>query len=191
MKGTAFWFIHENILFIAVDVFEKGAENQERIVTKVTGKQLEWFNEVISNNPGLEHIVVMGHTPIHGPIRKQGSGELLLEKGRESPLWQTMKKYSVDIYLCGETHAISCTREDDILQIAHGSLFGYSPKVNYLVATVSPNKIELELKEIDIVNKGKKLRQAGDIRLYEKVLITDDIKRRGYVSVGQMVVEHK
>ncbi|MCK5270209.1 MAG: ThuA domain-containing protein, partial [Sedimentisphaerales bacterium] len=192
MKGTAFWFIHENILFIAVDVFEKGDQGRGAIVPKVTGKQLEWFNEVISNNPGLEHIVVMGHTPIHGPTKTHGSGGLLmLEKGRESPLWQAMKKHGVDIYLCGDTNAITCTQEDGILQIAHGSLFGYSPRVNYLVATVSRNKIELELKEIDIVNKGNKLRQAGDNSLYETVLITDEMKRRGYISVGKMVVEHK
>lgn len=193
MKGTAFWFIHENVLFIAVDVFEKGTENQGGIVPKVTGKQLEWLNEVIINNPGIEHIIVMGHTPIlgPGPARKQGSGGLMLEKGRESPLWQTMKKYGVDIYLCGKTDAITCTQKDDILQIAHGSLFGYNPKVNYLIATVSPNKIDLELKEIDIVNKGEKLRQSGNNQLYETVLITDEIKRRGYISVGKMVVKCK
>ena len=193
MKGTTFWFIHENVLFIAVDVFEKGTENQGGIVPKVTGKQLEWLNEVIINNPGIEHIIVMGHTPIlgPGPTGKQGSGGLMLEKGRESPLWQTMKKYGVDIYLCGKTNAITCTQKDDILQIAHGSLFGYNPKVNYLIATVSPNKIDLELKEIDIVNKGEKLRQSGNNQLYETVLITDEMKRRGYISVWKMVVEHK
>ena len=39
MRGTAFWFIHENTLFAALDVFEKGAAPQGGIVPQVTGEQ--------------------------------------------------------------------------------------------------------------------------------------------------------
>ena len=184
MKGTAFWFIHENTLFIAVDVFEKGNGPQGGIVAKVTGPQLEWFEQVVTDNPGVENIIVMGHTPVLGPVRKESSSGLMLEGGRESPLWQTMAKHGVDLYLCGEVHAITCTQNDNILQIAHGGLFGYNSKVNYLVGTVSADKIELELKEIEIVNQGNKLWQVGTNRPHETVLITDDIKRDGFVTVG-------
>jgi len=189
MKGTAFWFIHENTLFIAVDVFEKGDGPQGGIVASVTGPQLEWFEQVITDNPGVKNIIVMGHTPILGPVRKESSSGLMLEGGRESPFWQMMTKHGVDLYLCGEVHAITCTQTDNILQIAHGGLFGYNPKVNYLVGTVSADQIELELKEIEIVNQGNKLWQEGTNRPNETVLITDEIKQKGFVTVGTATLD--
>lgn len=184
MRGTAFWFVHENALFISVDVFEKGSGPQGSIVPKVTGPQLEWLEQVIADNPGVEHIIVMGHTPILGPVAKESSSGLMLEGDAESPLWQALKRHRVALYLCGEVHAITCTQADGVLQIAHGGLFGYNSKVNYLVTTVFPDRIELELKEISIINKGERLWQVGNNRPRETVLIADSIKQRGFVTVG-------
>lgn len=184
MRGTAFWFVHENTLFISVDVFEKGSGPQGSIVPKVTGPQLEWLEQVIADNPGVEHIIVMGHTPILGPVAKESSSGLMLEGDTESPLWQALKRHRVALYLCGEVHAITCTQADGVLQIAHGGLFGYNSKVNYLVTTVFPDRIELELKEISIINKGERLWQVGNNRPRETVLIADSIKQMGFVTVG-------
>jgi hypothetical protein len=188
-KGTAFWFIHENTLFISVDVFEKGDGPQGGIVINVAEQQLEWFEQVIADNFGVENIIVMGHTPILGPVRKESSSGLMLQGGRESLFWQAMARHGVDFYLCGEVHAITCTKADNVLQIAHGGLFGYNPKVNYLVGTVSTDKIELELKEIEIVNQGDKLWQEGTNRPYEEVLITDEVKQKGFVTVGTATLD--
>jgi hypothetical protein len=47
------------------------------------------------------------------------------------------------------------------LVIGNWELFGYNPKVNYLVARVSAQSIVLELKELDIICKGEKLWQEG------------------------------
>ncbi len=184
MKGTAFWFVHENTLFAAVDVFEKGEDPQGGIVVQVTGDQLAWLEGVLTDNPGVEHIVVMGHTPVLGPVAMENSSGLMLKGGRESALWQTLKKHGADLYLCGEVHAITCTEADGVLQIAHGGLFGYNPKVNYLVATVYPDRIDLELKEIDILNEGDRLWQMGTNRPHETVRITDNVKQRGFITVG-------
>ena len=184
MKGTAFWFIHEDALFISVDVFEKGAGPQGGIVCKVTGPQLEWLEQVIAENPGVRHVIVMGHTPIIGPVAKESSSGLILEGGEESPLWQALKKRGVSLYLCGEVHAITCRQAGGVLQIAHGGLFGYNLKVNYLVATVFADRIELQLKELSIVNEGERLWQEGNNRPYERVSIVDDVKQKGFVTVG-------
>lgn len=184
MRGTAFWFIHENTLFTALDVFEKGAGPQGGIVPQVTGEQLAWLEGVIADNPGVEHIVAMGHTPVLGPIASASSTYLSLDGGKDSPLWQSLKKHGADLYLCGEVHAISCTQADGILQVAHGSLFGAAPKVNYLVATVHPDRIDLELKEIEITNEGSRLWQMGDERPCKRVRIADDVKQKGFVTVG-------
>jgi len=184
MKGTAFWFIHEDTLVAAVDVFEKGEGPQGGIVPQVTGDQLEWLDGVLTDNSGVEHIVVMGHTPILGPVAKQSSSGLMLKDGRQSPLWQTLKKHGVDLYLCGEVHAITCTPADGVLQIAHGGLFGYNPKVNYLVATVYSDRIDLELKEISIINEGGRLWQMDTNRPHETVRIADDVRQQGFTTVG-------
>jgi type 1 glutamine amidotransferase len=184
MKGTAFWFVYEDALFIAVDVFEKGHGPQGGIVCKVSGPQLKWLEQVIDENPGVRHVIVMGHTPILGPVAKESSSGLMLEGGEQSPLWQTLKKHGVSLYLCGEVHAITCTQADGVLQIAHGGLFGYNPKVNYLVATVYPDRIELQLKELSILNEGGRLWQVGTNRPHERVSISDAVKQRGFVTVG-------
>ncbi len=189
MRGTAFYFVHENTLFVAVDPFEEGEGPQGGIVPKVTGEQLEWFERIVAAHSGVENVVVMGHTPIVAPVKRESSSGLMLEGGRESPLWQAMKKLGVDLYLCGEVHAITCTQADDVLQIAHGGLFGYNPKVNYLVATVTGDKINLELKEIEIVNSGDKLWQVGNNRPHEKVTITDEVKQKGFTTVGTATID--
>ncbi len=189
MRGTAFYFVHENTLFIAVDVFEKGEGPQGGIVAKVTGDQLAWFERVIADHSGVKNIVVMGHTPILGPVKKESSSGLMLEGGAESPLWQAMKKLGVDLYLCGEVHAITCTHADDVLQIAHGGLFGYNPRVNYLLGTVSGDQIKLELKEIEIINSGEKLEQVGNNRPQETVTIADEVKQKGFTTVGTATLD--
>ncbi|UCD00084.1 MAG: ThuA domain-containing protein [Phycisphaerales bacterium] len=189
MRGTAFWLNYENTLFISVDVFEKGTGPQGGIVPKVTGAQLEWLEQVITENPGVRHIVVMGHTPILGPVAKESSSGLMLEGGRESPLWQVLSKHKVDLYLCGEVHAITCTQADGVLQTAHGGLFGYNAKVNYLVATVRGDKIGLELKELAIVNEGDRLWQEGNNRPHERVSIADEVREQGFVTVGTATLD--
>ncbi len=189
MKGTAFYFLHKNTLFVSVDVFEKGKGSQGEIVAQVTGEQLEWLEETLAGHRSVDHIVVMGHTPVLGPVRKQSSSGLMLEKGRQSPFWQSMAKRNVDLYLCGEVHAITCTEKDGVQQIAHGGLFGYNPKVNYLVVKVSPQNIELELKELDIVYEGPKLWQEGRNHPQESVTISEQIQKRGYISVGKMTID--
>ena len=131
----------------------------------------------------------MGHTPILGPVAKESSSGLMLEGGQESPLWQALKKHKVDLYLCGEVHAITCTPADGVLQIAHGGLFGYNAKVNYLVATVRGDKIDLELKELAIVNEGDRLLQVGNNRPHERVSITDEAKKKGFVTVGTATLD--
>jgi type 1 glutamine amidotransferase len=183
MKGTAYWFVHEDTLFVALDVFEKGPGGQNGIVPKVTGEQLAWLQQTLTDNPGVAHIVVMGHTPAVAAGGQDPAG-LLLEGGRESPVWQTLQKHGADLYLCGAAHALSCTRADGVLQIAHGSLFGSAPQVNYLVATVYPERIDLELKEIPVVNEGAPLPQTGNNGPREKIRIPEDARQKGFVTVG-------
>ena len=189
MQGTAFWWRHKGVLFVAVDVFEKAKGSQGGLNAQVTGEQLEWFERVLNDNADAAHKIVMGHTPVLGPVRAWSSSRLMLDGGRESPFWQTMKRHDVDLYLCGEVHAISCIERDGIMQIAHGGLIGYNTRTNYLAVAVTPERLKLELKEIDIIPSGEKLWQPGSNRPLEKVTIPEEIRRRGFVAVGRATLE--
>lgn len=189
MKGTSFFWKHKNVLFISVDVFEEGSSNQGKIRTGVTGKQLEWLNRIIEQNQEVDHIIVIGHAPVLGPVRKWSSSGLMVEEGKDSEFWQTMAENKVTLYLCGEVHAITCTERDGIQQIAHGGLIGYNPRINYLVVDIYPEKLELTIKELDIVPKGEKLWQPGNNRPLEKVGIDTEIRERGYIPVGKLTID--
>lgn len=189
MQGTAFYWQHKNVLFISVDVFEEGESRQGKIRAGVTGKQLEWMERVIGEHEDVDHIVVMGHAPCLGPVRQWSSSGLMVVGGRESEFWQSMAKHEVALYLCGEVHAITCTERDGVQQIAHGGLIGYNTRTNYLVVDVHPDRLELELKEIDMLPSGEKLWQPGNNRPLEKVTISPEMAERGFVPVGRMTID--
>lgn len=188
MKGTTFFVKHKNVLIVSVDVFEDGSSTQGGIAAQVTSKQLEWLDTTLRDNANVDHVIVMGHTPIAGPVRKNSSSGLMLVKGTDSAFWQMMVKHKVDLYLCGEAHAITCHFKDGIQQITHGGLYGYNPQVNYLLCTVHPDRIELELKEIDIVNSGPKKWQVDSNRPHESVTLTAKVKKAGYWTVGKAIL---
>ena len=193
MKGTAFYWLHENALFISVDVFEKGKSRQGVIAAGVTGKQLVWFEQVLSKHRDqVDHIIVMGHTPILRPVRTFSSSGMLTEKGRDSEFWRVMVKYDVDLYLCGEVHAVTCTQRDGIQQIAHGGLIGRTTKPNYLLVTVRKDRLELNLKEIDLVNgKGRLWQMDKSKGPWDTITITPESKKRGFTSIGSISINKK
>lgn len=189
MQGTAFWWRHKHVLFISVDVFEEGKSNQGQIKAGVSGDQLAWFEQVLEDNRDVNHIIVLGHTPILGPVRKWSSSGLMIEKGHKSAFWQAMKKHKVDLYLCGEVHAITCTERDGIMQVAHGGLIGYNTRTNYMVLHVSDHSIELEIKEIEMLPQGSHLWQTKNNRPLENVRIADE--NEGFYLVGTTMIEKK
>ncbi len=192
LEGTAFWWRHGGALFVAVDVFEPCDPGPEGVITaKVTGAQLEWLRKVLRENADARHKIVMGHTPILGPVREWSSSGLMLEGGRESPLWKTMAEHDVDLYLCGEVHTITCHERDGVQQIAHGGLIGYNTRTSYLVVQVYDDRLELELKEIDLIPSGEKLWQVGNNRPLENVRIPEESRAAGFQTVGRLTIDKR
>lgn len=191
MKGTAFWWRHKNVLFISTDIFEKGQSDQGLIKAGVTGEQLKWLINILEENADADHKFVLGHAPILGPVRKWSSSGLMIKEGRESGFWQAMKNYGVDAYLCGEVHAITCTERDGIMQVAHGGLIGYNTRTNYMVVKMKKDKIQLEIKEIDILPHGNHLWQTKNNRPLEKVTISKADKDKGFYPVGTVTINKK
>ena len=190
MRGTAFWWRREEALFVSLDVFEPvEAGPQGRIGARVGREQLAWLERILYEHSDARHRIVMGHTPILGPVREWSSSGLMLEGGRDSPLWRTLVKHDVDLYLCGEVHAITCTERDGVQQIAHGGLIGYNTRTSYLVGTVHPDRIELELKEIDMLPSGEKLWQVGQNRPLERVEIPEGVRARGFLTTGGLIID--
>ncbi|MFT7035587.1 MAG: hypothetical protein ACJA2S_004111 [Cyclobacteriaceae bacterium] len=193
MQGTAFYWLHKNALLISVDVFEEGNGKEGEIAAGVTGKQLQWLEKVLASHRNkVDHIVVMGHTPILRPVRKFSSSGMLLEKGQESELWKTMVEYKVDLYIAGEVHAVTCTQKDGIQQVAHGGLIGRTTKPNYMVVTVSKDKLKLEIKEIDMVNgTGMLWQQDKSKGPFDTITITEERKKKGFTSIGSVNIVKK
>ena len=129
----------------------------------------------------------MGHTPVLRPVRKFSSSGMLTVEGRYSEFWQTMVKYDVDLYICGEVHAVTCIQKDGIQQVAHGGLIGRTTKPNYMVVTVHEDKLELEIKEIDLVNgKGRLWQQEKSKGPWDTITITEERKKKGFTSIGSV-----
>jgi len=193
MKGTAFYWTHKNALFVSVDVFESGKSDQGEIAAGVTGAQLKWFEGVLKNHRDqVDHIIVMGHTPVLRPVRTFSSSGMLTVQGPESAFWKTMVKYEVDLYLCGEVHAVTCKQQDGIQQVSHGGLLGRTDKPNYMLVTVKKDRLEVTLKEIDLINgKGRLQQQKKKLGPWDTITITDERKKQGFTPIGHVTIVKK
>lgn len=190
MKGTAFYWLHKNALFISVDVFEKGKSKQGEIAAGVTGTQLEWFEKVVSQHRAkVDHIIVMGHTPILRPVRTFSSSGMLTEQGRDSAFWKMMVRHKVDLYICGEVHAVTCIQKDGIQQVSHGGLLGRTDKPNYMVVTVHKNRLDLNIKEINLINgKGRLWQHQKKRGPWDSITISAEDKKKGFASIGTVSI---
>ncbi len=189
-KGMAYFVEHKDVLMVTVDVFDRdliAGHGQ----ADVSADQIVWLDSLLEAHKSVPFKIVQGHTPVIGPVRKQNSSGIMLKDGRESALWKTMVKHSVDLYLCGEVHAITCLEQDGIMQISHGALFGYTQYANYLAAEVHNNELRLTLKEIPMRLEGRRLPQSAMNEPREYVLIDREDKYRGFRIVGEAVLRKK
>jgi predicted MPP superfamily phosphohydrolase len=189
MEGRAYYVLHNNTLIITVEQFEI-RDGQMHLT--VSGQQLKWFDQVLKDHRGVDHIIVQGHLPVFGPVKARSSSYLMLEEGTDSDFWRLMKDYSVDLYLCGEFHDITIGQKDGIHQIVHGSSWGRVETINYLVVKVWPDRLELEMKEFPVdlsggsiwnINKPKGPRQI--------VKIPDTIQKNGPRIIGTMTIDNR
>lgn len=153
-KGLAYYVLHNNSLFITVETFEMVDHN---LHAQVTGEQLAWFKQVIADHPNVDHIIVQGHVPIFGEINSRSSSRLMLEQGKDSAFWQAMKEAEVDLYLCGEHHAVTVLESDGIWQLVHGSSWGRQvvDTMDYLVCDVTPDALRLQMKSFPMEAQGE------------------------------------
>lgn len=187
MEGWAYYVLHNNTLVITVEQFEV-RDGQMRLT--VGGEQLKWFEQVLKDHRGDDHIIVQGHLPVFGPVKARSSSYLMLQDGTESDFWRLMKEYGVDLYLCGEFHDITIGLKDDIYHIVHGSSWGRVETINYLVVKVWPDKLELTMKEFPVDLKGGNIwninKPKGPRQIVE---IPEEVRKNGPRIIGTMTIE--
>jgi len=157
-----------DVLLVSLDVFHV---TRKHVRAEVVGGQLAWLQRVLADarTRGVPWVIVQGHVPVLTPVRIRSSSGLTLEDGRHSPLWRTLSRYGVDLYLCGEVHDTSLKQADGVTQIATGTPI-YLRKASYLTADVYADRMDLTVHEFEGVRlsahpiwQGSKMKTQGDI----------------------------
>jgi hypothetical protein len=183
-EETAYAFRHRDTLIVTIDVF--GPSNGGVFIAVNEG-QLGWLKDVLHRarrNDEIRHVIVQGHVPVLTPVRMTHSSGLVHEYGPDSEFWQTLENFGVDLYLCGEVHDVTASDRGGVVQIAHGANVGRAPRLNYLIGRVYPNRIELEVKQVD------QKKAAGANRLWQqsrrRPKANVKLGEAGFVSTGTM-----
>ncbi len=118
---------YKNVLFVTIDMFRYDAKNENLgnqgvINGDISGKHLEWFESVLSEAQhisSIKHIVVQSHLPIIYPVRKYASSGMMVDKNESEKILNLLRKYNVDLYLAGEVHMNTVTKdaESDLIQL--------------------------------------------------------------------------
>lgn len=186
-EGLAWSRRHKNLTLVAVDVFEQDASGT--VTQSVSGNQLSWVRDTLAA-ADTTHTIVTGHVPVLPTDRRRASSGLTLAGGAGAPLWTVISEGGASLYLAGEMHDISAAQKDGVLQIVHGSQPGAVEEFNYLVATVSSESIDLELKRIVTEIEGLDdevpvEEQAGGLRRPPgPVTVPDAVRAAGPESIG-------
>lgn len=116
--------INPETLLVSVDEFRRNDADPTRQGANigVFGGQLAWLDNVLSSarRRGVRWLIVQGHTPVL-PAKVWHSSGLHVGGGRNSGLWQVMKKNHVNLYIGGEVHTTSRNTADGITQLITGA----------------------------------------------------------------------
>ncbi len=190
-KGLAYWVRHKNVLLITVETFE----NIDGEINVTVGKQqLEWMKQVLAANKDADFIIVQGHAPVIGHPNARSSSYLMVEDSTESGLWQVMKESNVDLYLCGEFHAVTVDEKDNIWQIVHGSSWGRKivDTEDYLVIEVNDKTLNLKMKSFPMEAGGDYMWNLNKDRgPREIVKIPEEAIEKGPQITGTLTISKK
>ncbi|TWT84057.1 Laminin G domain protein [Planctomycetes bacterium CA13] len=150
-EDTSFACVHKNVLFVTIDAFHqehytKTIGEEGSVTGAVEGKHLEWLESVLSEarkDAAIKHIIVQSHLPVLYPVRKVNSSGMVFDDDAECDFWKVLRKHDVDMYLAGEVHANTVTKdpESSLLQVVtRGNSFS-----NFQTVDISDDKIEMTL----------------------------------------------
>jgi len=172
-----------DVLLVSLDEFHR---RDGDVHFEVEGGQLRWLRATLrqARADGIPWVVVQGHNPILVPVREVSSSGGHLEGGRRSPLWRTMARFGVDLYLNGEVHATTLRQADGVTQVSTGGLL-YKGDATYLVARVFDDRMELDVRKLQAqLSAPGKLWQTTGHRTRAFMTYADEPSR----SIGSMTL---
>ncbi|MGK9477802.1 metallophosphoesterase family protein [Melioribacter sp. OK-6-Me] len=187
-KGLAYYYRENDLLLITVETFEVVSDTMN---LGVIGEQLDWLKKVLSENQDAKFKIVQGHVPIWGNINARSSSKLMLNGGKESEFYKTLRDYNVDLYLAGEFHDVTILQSEGIWQIVHGSSWGREivNTLDYLVGELCGNQLKLTMKRIYIDAQGEYMWNLNKDRgPREKVRINDKTLLNGPEITGTLTI---
>ncbi|MBN2214811.1 MAG: metallophosphoesterase [Bacteroidales bacterium] len=190
-KGLAYSVRHKNVLVVTVETFE---EKDGELIVTVTGRQLDWLRQTLSDNRDADFIIVQGHAPVIGRPKARSSSMLMVKDSSDSEFWKVMKQGGVDLYLCGEFHAVTINEKDGIWQVVHGSSWGREivSTQDYLVMKVEGRRLNLEMKSFPMKAQGDYMWNLHKDRgPQEIVVIPDEVKAAGPGVTGTLTIDKR
>ena len=171
-----------DVLLVSLDEFNR---RDGDVHLEVTGGQLAWLRRTLERAQAnrVPWVIVQGHNPVLWPVREVSSSGGHLEGGEDSPLWRTMARYGVDLYLDGEVHATSMRQADGVTQVSTGGLL-YRGEATYLAATVYDDRLDLDVRRLPGEQDGGKLWQTTGLRTRAETRVTG----RDTVRLGSMTL---
>jgi hypothetical protein len=187
-KGLAYSVRNKNVLLVTVETFEEvGGE----IMVTIAGEQLEWLKQTLAENKDADFIIVQGHAPVIGKPRARSSSFLMVQDSSESDFWKVMKEGHVDLYLCGEFHAVTVNEKDGIWQVVHGSSWGREivDTQDYLVMKIENKKLNLEMKSFPMKAQGDYMWNLHKDRGPQEIVkIPDEARAEGSKVIGTLTI---
>jgi len=126
-EGTSYAALIGDVLIVTVDQFfrlpeEAPDSDKGRIVGDVEGCHLVWLDTVLAATRAqgaARHIIVQGHLPALTPVRMSNSSGMTMRNGLDSAFLETLRRHDVDVYLAGEVHVTTVTKDprSDLVQI--------------------------------------------------------------------------
>lgn len=189
-EAVAYYVREGNVLFLTVDEYEY---RDGDIHTTVSNGQLEWVETVLDEQgPKVDFIVVQGHNPVFGNPEATSSSQLMVDGGRDSEFWQVMKEAGVDLYLCGEFHALTTNKADGIWQVVHGTSWGRKGHIqSYLVGKSSPDRLEVSIHTFPFDVKGEQIwnMNKGASGPYDVVRIPKSTRQNKPDTAGTITIK--
>jgi len=187
-KGLAYYVKKGNALIVTVETFTR---LNGQVQPTVYGKQLAWLKKVLKNQGStVDFIVVQGHAPVFGPLKSSSSSQIMIKNGRKSSFWEVMVEHGVDLYLCGEHHALTVHRSDGIWQVVHGTSWGRKGHVqSYLIGNVGPDRLGVEIKTFPLKVTGDHMWNLHKSRgPRENVAIPAFVRKNGPETAGSLTI---
>ncbi len=136
-ENTSFAVIRENVMFVSLDLFrfdspsvdlgweKNGGQSQGAVSGELTPDQGKWLDDILAAGKAsdeVDFVVVQSHMPVALPILLHASSALTIKDNDESPLWGILKKNGVDVYIAGEVHAVTVSKDEEsqLVQFVHG-----------------------------------------------------------------------